>query len=143
MLDPQLYLGPYIGPSGRAELIATLRASAPHRLLVVVEEAADQRVRFHHGWLDTVDADGWHSDADDARLVVAEAHELADHSGKPDLRPQAPCPLDVPDGEVEQHTGGFVVRVAGCLYAVVLSHPALHPTDGGEFVPGLGQFEAA
>jgi hypothetical protein len=48
----------------------------------------------------------------------------------------------VPDGEVEEHTGGFVVRVAGYLYAVVLSHPALHPTDGGEFVPGLGPFEA-
>ena len=142
MLDLQLYLGPYIGPSGRAELIAALRASAPHRLLVLVEEAADQRVRFHHGWLDTVDADGWHSDADDARLVVADAHELADHSGKPELRPQAPRPLDVPDGEVEQHTGGFVVRVAGLLYAVVLSHPALHPT-GGEVAPGLGPFEAA
>ena len=48
----------------------------------------------------------------------------------------------MPDGEVEQHTGGFVVRVAGQLYAVVLSHPALHPTEG-EVAPGLGPFEAA
>jgi hypothetical protein len=140
------FLGGYIGPASRDELLAALDKHVYNTVVLQIELPDGTTLVHLHGTLfDTpVYDDDVSTDSEGPNeLYSIGGHESFDETTSRAVLLGSPGHLRIPAevDVIDQFTDGFRLHLPGDLaMAVVLWHDTLHVTETGDVAPGLGLF---